>query len=157
MNSRRMHSVTPVSLAAVLLGVALLLSACLEGNLTSRGFSHNVAETAVDHPDPELRPRTYAASPEEVFAAVQWVAEHGTRWALANADSEAGTLHAEHTTRVFRFVDDVHITIVETSPGSVTVQIRSASRVGKGDLGQNNFNIQDFYRRLDARLAPHGP
>ena len=135
------------------LSVIPLLSGCLEGTLSIESLSHNVAETAVEHEDPDLRPRLYSTSPEAVFDAAIWVAHNRTRWALAGADPQATTLHAEHTTRLFRWVDDVHITITETQPGMVTVTARSASRVGKGDLGQTAFNIKDFFAGLDERLA----
>ena len=53
-------------------------------------------------------------------------------------------LHAEVTSRFFRFVDDLEIMIsVENE-----VIVRSAARVGKGDLGVNAARVEDLRERL---------
>ena len=57
-----------------------------------------------------------------------------------------GYLHAECTSFVFRFVDDVDIVV---DPVAHVVRFRSASRVGRSDLGVNRKRIA----RIAARLA----
>jgi uncharacterized protein (DUF1499 family) len=55
---------------------------------------------------------------------------------------------------VFRLVDDVTIRvdwIPESNESEVVV--RSHSRVGRGDLGENARRIAAFYHRLDERVA----
>lgn len=55
-------------------------------------------------------------------------------------------LHAEFTSKIFRFVDDVEIMIsVENE-----VIIRSASRVGRSDMGVNTARVEDLRARLKA-------
>jgi len=136
----------------MVVALMLLPNACLEGEITSEGMMHNVSETRIENEDTELRPRTYSATRADVIAACEHVAQNATRWALVSTDKDAGTLHATHTTRIFRWVDDVNITLTETSPGKITVNVKSESRVGKGDLGQNAFNVKDFLNHLDERL-----
>ena len=58
-----------------------------------------------------------------------------------------GRLHAECTSFLFRFVDDVDIVV---DPVAHVYRFRSASRVGESDLGVNRKRIA----RLAARLAP---
>lgn len=55
------------------------------------------------------------------------------------------------TTRVFRFKDDVIITIGREGEG-VVVNVRSHSRIGKGDLGTNARRIRQFQAELAKRI-----
>ena len=48
-------------------------------------------------------------------------------------------LHAEFTSRLFRFVDDLEVYLV---PAAGVIHCRSASRVGKSDLGANRQRIE---------------
>jgi uncharacterized protein (DUF1499 family) len=74
------------------------------------------------------------------------------RWTLVSSRSEQGEIRAEATTRLFRFVDDVVVRVTEEG-GRTAVNVRSASRVGRGDLGQNARNIRAFFLELDRQLA----
>jgi uncharacterized protein (DUF1499 family) len=56
-----------------------------------------------------------------------------------------GYLHAEARTRVLRFVDDVEV-VVDSAAGRV--RFRSASRVGRNDLGVNRARMERFVRRF---------
>lgn len=56
-------------------------------------------------------------------------------------------LHAEFTTLLFRFVDDVEFLI---DPVAKLVHFRSASRVGHSDLGTNRRRMSDLSRRLSS-------
>jgi len=58
-------------------------------------------------------------------------------------------IHATRQTRLFRFVDDVQIQVTKKGEREVTVNLRSASRVGKGDLGQNARNIREFLNEFE--------
>jgi uncharacterized protein (DUF1499 family) len=58
-------------------------------------------------------------------------------------------LHAEFTTRIMRFVDDVEFLVDEN--GGV-IHLRSASRVGYGDLGANRKRVEAI-REAFTRLA----
>jgi uncharacterized protein (DUF1499 family) len=48
-------------------------------------------------------------------------------------------LHAEFTSRLLRFVDDVDCVV---DPAAGVIQIRSASRVGYSDLGANRTRVE---------------
>ena len=54
-------------------------------------------------------------------------------------------LHAECHSRVFRFVDDLDL---QRRPGAGVVAVRSASRLGYGDLGVNRRRVEDLRSRL---------
>jgi uncharacterized protein (DUF1499 family) len=54
-------------------------------------------------------------------------------------------LYAQFTTAVMRFVDDVEFWV---DPAAGVVQVRSASRVGRKDLGVNRSRIEAIRERL---------
>lgn len=54
-------------------------------------------------------------------------------------------LYAQFTTAVMRFVDDVEFWF---DPAAGAVQVRSASRVGRSDLGVNRTRIENIRARL---------
>ena len=60
---------------------------------------------------------------------------------------EAGYLHAECRSRLFRFIDDLEL---ELDADAGVIQVRSASRVGHSDLGVNRRRVE----ALRAALAP---
>jgi uncharacterized protein (DUF1499 family) len=57
-------------------------------------------------------------------------------------------LCVRYTTRWMRFVDDAEFW---ADPTGGVVQVRSASRVGRSDLGVNRARIEDLRRQLAAR------
>ena len=58
-----------------------------------------------------------------------------------------GYLRAEFQTAVFRFVDDVEAAV---DPAGGRIQLRSASRVGRGDHGMNRERVRELRRRFDS-------
>ncbi len=61
-----------------------------------------------------------------------------------------GYLYAEFSTPVLKFVDDVEFLL--DAPGGV-IHVRSASRLGRKDLGVNRKRIEAIRERLGAALA----
>jgi uncharacterized protein (DUF1499 family) len=60
--------------------------------------------------------------------------------------SERGYLYAQFTTRLMKYVDDVEFWF---DPAANVIQVRSASRVGRGDLGVNRKRIEAVRAKLD--------
>lgn len=56
-------------------------------------------------------------------------------------------LYAQFTTALMRFVDDVEFWV---DPAANVVHVRSASRVGRGDLGVNRARVEQIRERLAA-------
>ena len=54
---------------------------------------------------------------------------------------EGRYLHVEFTTRIMRFVDDVEFLVAENGG---RIDVRSASRVGYGDLGANRKRVEEI-------------
>jgi len=118
-----------------------------------RALTENTARTDPHAEDPRLHGRTYAIPFERVWYAALGLADGGLRgWRVMRADDEAGTIQAESRTPVFRFVDDVDVEVGLDANGQTRVDLRSASRVGKADLGRNPRTIGRFLTRLDRAL-----
>jgi hypothetical protein len=95
---------------------------------------------------PDIATVAIAGSPGEVFdRAID--AARDMNWEVVGADRASGRLEATDTTRWFGFKDDI---VVRIAPDGVNtkVDVRSVSRVGRGDLGANAERIRDFLGRL---------
>ena len=60
-------------------------------------------------------------------------------------DSRADYLYVQYTTRLLMFVDDVEFWF---DPANEVIQVRSASRIGRSDLGVNRQRIEALRQRL---------
>lgn len=66
--------------------------------------------------------------------------------------SEKGPyLHATFTSGLFKFVDDVEFLI---KPDEGLVHFRSASRLGKWDLGANRRRMEELRSKFQQRVGP---
>lgn len=111
----------------------------------------NVVETGRTPEYPDLQPRRYEAGGERVFDAAMHAVNRLPRWTLISYEPESGEIRAEAKTPVFRFVDDVRIRVAGQD-GATVVSVRSASRIGRGDFGQNARNIRAFFDELDRQI-----
>lgn len=74
-------------------------------------------------------------------------AARSSGWQIIASDSASGRIEATATSSWFGFKDDVVVRIRPEGSGS-RVDVRSASRVGEGDLGANAARIREFLHRL---------
>ena len=111
----------------------------------------NIVETGKTPEYPDVVPRRYPASKDRAFDAALHAVDRMPRWTLVSSRPEQGDIRAEAKTRLLRFVDDVVVRVTEEG-GRTAVNVRSASRVGRGDLGQNARNIRAFFLELDRQL-----
>lgn len=100
---------------------------------------------------PAIKPLRLAGMPEAVFAAAQQVARD-MGWRIVAVKPAEGRIEATARTFWFGFYDDVVIRISKAEDGRTQIDVRSASRVGKSDLGTNARRVSEFSRRLQARF-----
>ncbi|MDO8794090.1 MAG: DUF1499 domain-containing protein [Vicinamibacterales bacterium] len=96
---------------------------------------------------PDLQPLLVDEPAASVFARLL-TAMQGLGWEILGQDAAAGRIEATDTTFWFGFKDDVVVRIRPDGPRT-RVDVRSASRVGLGDVGTNARRI----RTLTAALA----
>ena len=95
---------------------------------------------------PDIKPLILEMPAPQVFdRAVRAAREAG--WEIVTANADAGLIEATDTTRFFGFKDDIVVRL--TSVGARTiVDIRSVSRVGRGDVGTNARRIREYVEQL---------
>jgi uncharacterized protein (DUF1499 family) len=113
------------------------------------GLTKNWAMLGPQARDPQLRPIVVTRPAVDALTWTASVIAGLPRWAIVSVDHAAGTLHATHATRVWHFLDDIHLRF-EPDPAGTRVTGRSEARVGSGDLGQNARNLRELARALEA-------
>ncbi|HEV2147605.1 MAG TPA: DUF1499 domain-containing protein [Longimicrobiaceae bacterium] len=98
---------------------------------------------------PDVQPLLLTAPPSVVFDDALAVARL-MGWEIVAADKEQGRIEATAETRWFGFKDDVAIRVT-TANGISRVDVRSLSRVGRGDAGANAARIRSYLKRLRDR------
>ena len=132
-----------LSLLLVLLAAAALTSACMWPLI-------NDVKTGQTPEYPNLQPQRFSAGTDAVYAAALEAAK-AIGLEIISSDPAIGEIRGVATTRVLRFKDDVTITISREGDATV-VNIRSASRVGKGDFGANARRIEKLQAEIASRL-----
>jgi uncharacterized protein (DUF1499 family) len=114
----------------------------------------NDVETGRTPEYPDLRVREYAASPPKVAEAAKQALGRLPRWSVVGSGGGPGghSIQAVHETPTLGFKDDVTIQIRRDGPRT-RVSVRSRSRVGPWDFGQNARNIREFLAALDAQVS----
>jgi hypothetical protein len=96
---------------------------------------------------PELAP-AFLPGPADAAFGRALDAARGMGWEIVSADAAAGIIEASDRTFWFGFVDDVVVRLRDEGE-RVRVDVRSKSRVGRGDTGTNARRIRAYLRRLE--------
>ena len=95
---------------------------------------------------PAVAPLEVAAPPAQAYERAL-AAARDMGWTIVSADASANRIEATATTPFFGFKDDVVVRITPTAKGS-RIDVRSVSRIGRGDLGTNARRIEDYLAQL---------
>ena len=114
---------------------------------TARAF------TDPDATDPRLRGRVYPVPFARVWDAALQTARTLPRWTVVEANGRTGEITAEARTLVWKLTDDVWIRVSLDEDGQTRVDVTSASRKGRHDLGANTRRIARFLHALDRRIS----
>lgn len=99
---------------------------------------------------PDIQPVMLAMSLDSAFTTA-FQAARDMGWDIAEADPTDLRIEATATTRWFGFKDDIVIRLRSAS-GITRLDIRSVSRVGRGDAGANAARIRAYVARLPGRV-----
>ncbi|MFQ5679525.1 MAG: DUF1499 domain-containing protein [Gemmatimonadota bacterium] len=116
-----------------------------------RWLTENVADTRAPNGPPG---RLYASPFARVWDELLQMVRRHARWEMTHQDEELGMLTVCCRTPVFRFVDDLVVWVELDEDGLTRVEVRSTSRVGRGDLGVNRRRIARLLRTLDRSVGP---
>lgn len=100
---------------------------------------------------PDIQTLRFSAAMLPVFEAAQDVAVQ-MGWDIAAVVPEEGRIEATAMTPWFAFKDDVVIRVRSDGPDTI-VDVRSKSRVGRGDAGVNAARIRAFRDALQAKVG----
>jgi len=106
-------------------------------------FTKNWADLEVNPRDPTLKAIVWSIPHDQAVEKAAEILGGLERWNVEASDGKAGTLHATHKTRFWRFSDDVNLRF-EPIPGGTRITGRSNSRIGKADFGQNPRNLREL-------------
>jgi uncharacterized protein (DUF1499 family) len=108
---------------------------------------------------PDLHTLTMKYSPEDTFDLVEEAARR-LRWRVVSAEPPAGrrpgVLEATDQTLLVGFTDDI-VVRVEGSRNRAEIDVRSASRYGRFDFGQNAARVRRFLAEVQARAEATVP
>jgi uncharacterized protein (DUF1499 family) len=90
----------------------------------------------------DLAPLILTIPPDRAFARAE-AAARALGWRIVAAVPAEGRLEASDTTLWFGFTDDI-VVRVRPAPSGSRIDVRSASRVGRSDLGVNARRIRAF-------------
>jgi uncharacterized protein (DUF1499 family) len=95
---------------------------------------------------PDLAPLTLALAPDRAFALALATAR-SQGWTIVAADPAAGRIEATARSFWMGFTDDIVVRVAAAGSGS-RIDMRSASRHGRSDLGVNAARIRSFFAAL---------
>ncbi len=101
-----------------------------------------VSSTATDEPH-RVEPLELRGNPDEALDRLAAVVESFPRARIVERSKTY--IHAEFKSALFRFVDDVEFLVNENEE---RIDVRSASRVGRSDLGVNRRRVEEIRKRL---------
>ncbi|MCX7096428.1 MAG: DUF1499 domain-containing protein [Methylococcales bacterium] len=90
-----------------------------------------------------IEPYKISGSPEAAWAALKDILNKQSRMVITH--ETADTLHAEATSLVFQFIDDINIIL---DADKKLIHIRSASRTGHSDFGVNRKRLETLRTQL---------
>lgn len=108
-------------------------------------------EPVIEEHYSDLEPQIATQSIDSVHTKVIEVIDGLSAWTLDSTEVTPATIRIEGTitSEVFGFVDDYVIVLTKPGSGGCVVDMRSKSRLGKSDFGQNAAHIRQFFDLID--------
>ena len=99
----------------------------------------------------DLEPQISTDTIDETHIKVMNVIEGLSNWEIGSTEIESSkiTIEGTITSEVFGFVDDYIVVLTKPGSGGCIIDMRSKSRMGRSDLGQNAEHIRLFFSLLE--------
>ena len=115
----------------------------------------NIAETLENGADETMRSRRYRTRLEnfvgETEKIIPSLAKYGQNWRLLSTEMTGDSAVIRAEVPVLVFTDDLVIRAVAENEETI-VSIRSNSRLGKSDFGENRRHVLQLLRALDEKF-----
>ncbi len=117
-----------------------------DGRLSPCPSTPNCVSSQSADPEHSVDPLRYSSSTEEAVSRMKDIVLHMKRARIVSESRDY--LHAEFTSAVWRFVDDVEFYFDDAAK---VIHIRSASRLGKSDFGVNRKRVEAIRKAWKER------
>ena len=107
------------------------------GRLSACPERPNCVSSFAEGEEHRIEPLTLVGTPAEAMAKIKQALEAMPRIVIVDASDHY--LHAEATSLIYRYVDDLEV-LIDADNGKI--HLRSASRTGYSDLGVNRNRVQ---------------
>lgn len=114
-------------------------------NMTEYG-GEKIAKIQKEH-YPEIKTLYMGITYPDAFNRALQAAE-STSWEIVDASEQEGRIEATHTLPWYGFKDDIVIRVDSVGTDSSKIDVRSVSRIGRGDIGVNAQRIRDYLARI---------
>lgn len=119
---------------------------------------NNIAETSADSKDENLLPRIYKTDLQNFISECEKIiptlSTYGRNWRFVSVQAQDNSAVLKAEVPVMIFTDDLEVRAVyNIERGETSVNFRSASRVGKSDLGENRRHILQISTALDKKFG----
>ncbi len=122
----------------------------INGRLAPCPDSPNCVSSQAEEAEHSIAAIPFTETPDQALAQLIAVIEKLPRFKIIKVDE--AYVHAEATSRMFRFVDDVEFLV---DSDEKVIHVRSASRVGYSDLGANRARVLRLREVFMASPASH--
>jgi uncharacterized protein (DUF1499 family) len=122
-----------------------------DGRLAACPDSPNCVTSRTGDLEHEMPPWGYQCPDERVMPALKKIIAESPRAKVVTETDDY--LHAEFTSQLFRFVDDVEFYIDKKNK---VIHFRSASRAGHSDFGVNRKRMEELRRKFYDNTVPAG-
>lgn len=117
-----------------------------DGRLATCPNTPNCVCSQDSDPGHKIDPLTYTSNPAEAMAALKKVIQEMPKVQIIEENNNY--IYAEFTTALMGFVDDVEFYLDEAAK---VIHVRSASRLGKSDLGVNRKRVEAIRAKLKGQ------
>lgn len=108
-----------------------------DGRLSPCPNTPNCVCSQDSDPGHSIAPLTFSSAPEQAIADLKTIIQALPKTAIVQESNDY--LYAQFTSKLMGFVDDVEFYLDRAAN---VIQVRSASRLGKSDLGVNRKRIE---------------
>jgi uncharacterized protein (DUF1499 family) len=106
------------------------------------------SQTPASDGEHSIQPISYSSTPEQALANLKVVIQDVPRTKIVSETDDY--IYAEFTTALMGFVDDVEFYLDKSQN---VIHVRSASRLGKSDLGVNRKRVEEIRAKFAALEA----
>ena len=141
----------------VVVASLIVLTAC-SGSRPDLGFDNgelmpcpetpNCVSSQTDDKEHYIKPIHFTGTQQEALDNLLRILESEKRTKILTV--EKNYIRVEFTSAVCRFIDDVEFYFPEQQTAETIIHIRSASRIGKSDLGVNRKRVEQLRNKFKA-------